>query len=162
MGAALSARFGHAHFDSDDFYWMPGDPAFTRKREVAQRRRVLGAALEEHRRWIISGSLVSWGDPFTARFELVVFLYVPREIRMARLREREVARFGTEALAPGGARHQQYQQFMSWAEKYDRAGIEQRSLRLHNRWLAKLSCPVLRLEGDLTTEERIASIERIS
>jgi adenylate kinase family enzyme len=158
LGAALGARFGYRHLDADDYYWIPTAPQFTCKREIEERRRLLGADLTTHPRWVLSGSLVSWGDPFIPRFEMVVFLYLPHDIRMARLRERELSRCGNEALAPGGHLHQHYVQFMSWAEKYDTAGDEQRSMHVHNRWLASLTCPVLRLEGDLTIEERVARL----
>jgi adenylate kinase family enzyme len=128
------------------------------KREVSGRQRLLGAAMNANPRWIVSGSLVSWGDPFIARFELVIFLFVPNEIRMARLRVREIERYGAAPLAPGGRQHEDYLEFMNWAEKYDTAGAEQRSLYLHNQWLAQMKCPVLRLDGDLTTAARIARI----
>jgi adenylate kinase family enzyme len=159
LGAAIAGRFGYAHLDADHYYWMPTDPPFTDKREVSERRRLLGLAMDAHPRWIVGGSLVSWGDPFIARFELVIFLYVPHDIRMARLRERELKRYGIAALAPGGGRqHEHYQEFMTWADGYDTAGDEQRSLYLHNRWLTRLPCPVVRLEGDLTTDDRVAKL----
>jgi adenylate kinase family enzyme len=158
LGAALAERFGYRHFDADSYYWIPTDPPFTTPREVEDRRRLLGADLKAHPRWALSGSLMVWGDPFMPLFDLVVFLYLPHDIRMARLRARESARFGAETIAPGGHLHQHHAEFMSWAEKYDTAGDEQRSLYLHNRWLASLTCPVLRIEGDLTLDERIARI----
>ena len=34
--------------------------------------------------WVISGSLLSWGLEVADRFDLVVFLYLDPEIRMAR------------------------------------------------------------------------------
>lgn len=30
-----------------------------------------------------------------------------------------------------------------------------RSLALHNEWLKQLKCPVIRIEGEQTTEERL-------
>jgi adenylate kinase family enzyme len=159
LGASLAERFGYRHFDADHYYWIPTEPPFTTPREVEERRRMLGADLNAHPRWVISGSLMAWGDPFIPLFDLVVFLYVPHDIRMERLIARESARFGSEAIAPGGRLHQHHFEFVSWAEKYDTAGDEQRSLVLHNRWLASLKRPVLRLEGDLTIEERLTRIE---
>lgn len=159
LGAALAKRFGHHHFDADNYYWIPTDQPFTTPREIEERRRMLGADLNANPRWVLSGSLVNWGDPFIPLFDLVIFLYVPHNIRIARLRAREMTRYGAETIAPDGRLHQHHTDFMTWAEKYDTAGDEQRSLILHNRWLASLACPVVRLEGDLTTEERLTRIE---
>ena len=44
---------------------------------------------------------------------------------------------------------------MEWAELYDHAGMEVRSKALHEEWLTTLTCPVLRIEGDYTVQERV-------
>ncbi len=139
LGATIAERWTYRHFDADHDYWIATGPPFTTPRDVSERRRILGADLNAHPRWVRSGSLINWGDPIIPLFDLVVFLYVPHNLRMARLREREIARFGAEALAPSGRLHQQHLEFMAYAERYDNAGDEQRSLHLHNRWLASLT-----------------------
>src|SRR5262245_15701293 len=95
LGAALAGRLECAQFDVDDFFWAPTDPPFVEKRPVAERLALLGERLTDER-WILSGSLVGWGDPLMLLFDLVVFVYTPSEIRMARLLEREAARYGRE------------------------------------------------------------------
>ena len=41
---------------------------------------------------MLSGSLCGWGDIYIPFFGLVVFLWIPHELRMGRLAAREVAR----------------------------------------------------------------------
>lgn len=108
---------------------------------------MLAAALDAHPRWVLSGSLCGWGDIFIPRFELVIFLLVLTEIRLARLTARERRRYGTEALAPGGALHASHVAFINWATVDDEGGDDMRSRRQHEQWLAALPCPSLRLEG---------------
>jgi hypothetical protein len=86
---------------------------------------------------------------------LVIFPGVPTEIRLARLKAREQRRFGTDALAPGGARHDAHIAFMDWAAAYDEGGLDMRSRQRHEQWLATLPCPCVRLEGALTPEEQL-------
>lgn len=50
---------------------------------------------------MLSGPLCGRGDPLIPEFDLVVFLVVPTEGRLARLRAREAARYGHAAIAPG-------------------------------------------------------------
>jgi hypothetical protein len=119
---------------------------------------LLGAALEALPRWVLSGSLCGWGDMFMPRFELVIFLVVPRALRLARLREREQRRYGADALAPGGVMHEAHVQFIEWAAAYDAGGEDMRSRQRHERWLAGLSCRVVRCEGVLTLEEHMAHL----
>ena len=48
---------------------------------------------------------------------------------------------------------------MEWAAGYDRPGNrETRSRLLHEEWLETLACPVLKLEGDLATRERLERV----
>jgi hypothetical protein len=77
----------------------------------------------------------------------VVFLYVPPEIRIPRILERETRRYGAE-IEPGGRMHAQSQDFLKWARGYDRDDFPGRSLRRHREWLERLPCPVLELDGD--------------
>jgi len=45
--------------------------------------------LTAHKSWVLSGSLCSWGDVAIPLFELVVYLWIPPEIRLERLRHKE-------------------------------------------------------------------------
>ncbi len=157
LGREVARRFGHAHLDTDDYYWEPTDPPFQRAREVPERQRRLDTALAAHARFVLSGSLFGWGDPFIPRFQLVVFLWIPHDARMARLRVRERERYGA-AIEPGGALHAHHREFMDWAAGYDTGGMDMRSRARHDAWLAALLVPVLRLEGERTTEAHIARI----
>jgi hypothetical protein len=119
---------------------------------------MLRADLEKPGGWALSGSLCGWGDPFIPLFDLVVFLYIPTDLRMERLRAREIARYGAEAIAPGGPMHGGSVEFLQWAASYDEFGLENRSLRMHAEWLATLPGPVLRLEGVATVEANLARV----
>lgn len=157
LGAALAARLGGAHLDTDNFFWEATDPPFTAKRPEAQRVALMEAALDGASSWVISGSLIGWGDVFVPRFDLVAFLHVPHEVRMARLMARERARYGPE-IEPGGAMHAQHLEFLAWAQAYEQPGFPGRSLARHRAWLAGLTCPVVEITGTPSLEE---SVERV-
>ena len=147
LGRALARERQCAYFDSDDYYWVPTQPPYRKKREPSERVRLLERDLGDA--WVLSGSLAGWGDPLIPRFALVVFLWVPKELRLARLRLREER----EDIPPDDR-----EEFLAWAAAYDEAGMEQRSRTLHEAWLATLACPVLRIEGDLTTQVRLRRV----
>jgi adenylate kinase family enzyme len=147
LGRVLARDLQCAHFDSDDYYWRPTRPPYRVKREPAERLRLLERELGDA--WVLSGSLVGWGDALIPRFTVVVFLWVPTELRLARLRRREER----ERVPPDDR-----EEFLAWAAAYDEAGMEQRSRTLHEAWLAGLACRVLRLEGDLGTVERLRRV----
>ncbi len=147
---------GWAHYDSDSYFWLPTTPRCLLKREPSLRDGQLLSDLRAHPDCVESGSLVNWDARIAALFDAVVFLTIPASIRMDRLRRREEMRF---ASCPGWSRAEflaQHREFLAWAERYETAGTEQRSRVTHERWLARLSCPVLCLDGDLPTVERLA------
>lgn len=154
LGRALSRELPHVHFDGDDYFWQE---KFTIQREPAERIRLLREDLEQQSKWIISGAVARWGDDLKSTFDLVIFLYVPQEIRLQRLRNRELERYGNEIL-PGGKMYTESQKFLEWASRYDTAGMEMRSKVLHEHWLSDLTCPVLRIEGEQTVDERTALV----
>ena len=158
LGRALAARLGCPHFDTDDFFWLPSDPPFRHIRGRAERQALLGGELARHPGWVLSGSLCGWGDAFIPLFGLVVFLWVPAEIRLSRLRERERCRYGA-AIAPGGPQHEAYEELMAWAARYDDGlDVPERCRQLHEQWLAALPCPVERFMDARSTEDYVARI----
>jgi adenylate kinase family enzyme len=155
LGRALAARLGCSHHDADDFFWLPTEPPYTDKRSVEERNSKLINTLRAGSDWVLSGSVDGWDSHSEILFELVVFLWVPTELRLARLQAREEVTFGKAAISPGGDQYEAYREFIDWAARYDIAGVEQRSRVRHEAWLAALACPVLRIEGDTTIDERI-------
>ena len=158
LGRAVAQRLASPHFDTDDIFWLPTDPPYCCKRDRIDRLRLLGELLGERRDWVLSGALEGWGDPLVGLFDLVVWLNVPAETRLARLTARERIRYGGGAIAPGGGQHSEYQAFLDWAASYDSAPQEVRSRTRHEAWLAGLPCPVLRLEGDRPTHNLVRDV----
>jgi adenylate kinase family enzyme len=155
LGAALAARLGCDHLDTDNFYWAPTNPAFQTSRPIPERLRLLEEAFDAAASgWVLSGSLDGWGDPLIPRFDRVIFLSAPPEVRLARLSERERRRLGP-AVDPGGALHAQHLDFLAYAAGYDTGvfsgQMTGRYRARHEAWLARLPCPVLRLDGAATT-----------
>jgi adenylate kinase family enzyme len=159
LAAALAATHGHRHLDTDHFYWLPTSPPYRQPRSRDSRLALLQHALAESSRWVLSGSLCGWGDVLIPEFELVVFLVVPTDVRLARLRARETERYGRDAIAPGGSLHDAHVEFLDWAGRYDTGGVEMRSRALHEAWLAGLPGRFLRLEGDRSVAEQLVRID---
>lgn len=151
LAKALSKELCSSHLDTDDYFWLT---KYTEIRELEERKDLLERDLKSHGNSILSGAVCGWGDNFNAYFDVVIFLWIPSLIRLERLEKREFQRYGEEIFA-GGSKHEQFKEFMEWAGLYDHAGLEVRSKALHDDWLKTLTCPVLRIEGDYTVQERI-------
>jgi len=158
LGEHLARKLACAHFDTDDFYWLPTDPPFQTKRDAPERIRMLTAALSGNDQFVLSGSFDGWGDPLIPFFTAVIFLDTPTEIRLARLRHREALRFGLQAIEPGDKFHDHHREFLDWAASYDHGGMAGRSRQRHEAWLARLDCPVIRARGDQPLEKLLDEV----
>jgi len=156
LGVALAHEIDGAHFDTDDFFWLPTDPPFTTKRPVEQRLSLLEAELTRDS-WVLSGSLMSWGDVLVPHFDLVVFLFVPPDVRLERIMQRERQRYGAD-IDPGGRMHENHKAFVDWARGYDTADSEGRSHVRHRAWIDNLPCPVVEITGVPTVEESVECV----
>jgi len=149
---------GVPHHDTDDYFWLPTSPPYSTKRPGPDRLRLMQDMFLPRDGWVLSGSLTVWGDALMPVFDLVVFLSAPTPVRLARLRERETRRYGKAALQPGGSRHEAANSFFDWASHYDEPNYDSRSRTTHETWLARLTCPVVRLDGEIPTAEQVVTI----
>jgi hypothetical protein len=90
---------------------------------------------------------MGWGADIEDAFDLIVFLLVPTDLRLLRLREREMRRFGRVDEA-----------FLQWAANYDAGTTEGRDLASHLAWLAARRAPLVTLDGDFSVEDAAARV----
>ncbi|MBR0838456.1 hypothetical protein JQ612_35095 [Bradyrhizobium manausense] len=147
LGRALAGRLALPHHDTDDYFWLPTVPPYQTTRPAADRLRLMREMFLPRLDWILSGTVTGWGDELVTLFDLVVFVSTPSKLRLQRLRAREAAHFGADAVAPGGWRHEETESFVEWASHYEAGDREGRSLPKDDAWLASLPCPVVRVDG---------------
>lgn len=146
LGAHLALALDVPHHDTDDYYWLPTSPPYREKRPAEARLALMQQMFLDRDGWVLSGSLISWGNPLIPLFDFVVLLTLPPDVRMARLRKREAGAYGTRIEA-GGDMAETHAAFMTWAEGYDDPDFESRSLHGHRAWCAALPCRHMELDS---------------
>ena len=115
------------------------------------------AAIANVERWVLSGSLLRWDDEVMGVFDLVVFLRIPQDARIARLLARERQRYGAK-IDPGGSQYESNRYFMAAAEGYETGEYPIQNLPNARAWLSRVPCPVLEIEGVVPLEESVARV----
>ncbi len=156
LGQQLSQRFNLPYYDTDSYHWVPTYPPFTIKRPAEERHLWLVNDLAKQNSWILGGTVYNWGNYYQSAFDVAVYLWVPPAIRLQRLHKREEAR---GQLTNAAATLAQSKFFLDWTAHYDEGDLPGRSRTKHIEWISKLTCPVIRIEGDTTTVERLQLIE---
>ncbi|MDA8437436.1 hypothetical protein GALL_379060 [mine drainage metagenome] len=148
LARAVADAWAVPHADADDYFWLPTDPPYLKKRPAPDRVELMEQVFLPREGWVLSGSMLGWGDAVVGRCDAVVFLTLDPVERMRRLEAREkVRRERDQADEPS------HEEFLTWARGYDDPSFEGRSRVAHQKWLATLTCPVLRLDSTLTRDE---------
>lgn len=142
LARALADHWSVPHADADDYFWVPTDPPYRVKRPAAERVALMEQVFAPREAWVLSGSMIGWGDAVLARAEAVVFLTLDPVERLRRLEARERLRAAGRA-ADATAR----EAFLNWARGYDDPSFTGRSRAHHEAWLRRLEVPVLRLDS---------------
>jgi adenylate kinase family enzyme len=148
LARALADHWSVPHADADDYFWVPTDPPYVEKRPEAERIELMRSVFVPREAWVLSGSMVGWGDSVVGLCDAVVFLTLDPAERLRRLNARETRRVeGQDVDVPA------WEAFLTWARGYDDPAFQGRSRVAHERWLRTLTQPVLRLDSALSREE---------
>jgi adenylate kinase family enzyme len=155
LGQALAGALAMPHHDADDYVWLPTPERFEKMRPEPDRLRLMEEMFLPSPAWVLSGSVIPWGESLGPLFDAVIFLRVPTPVRMERLRHREMLRHGPDALCASGPHHAAVTAFLNRAERYDDPHFDGTSLARHRAWLMGLKCPVLELDGTRPTDDLV-------
>jgi hypothetical protein len=148
LARAVASAWSAPHAEVDDYFWLPTDPPFTHKRPEPDRVPLMRQVFLPRESWVLSGSLVGWGNDVVAACDAVVFVTLEPAERLRRLEAREQVR-------RGGRPHDEdaWEAFTTWAAGYDDPTFDGRSRVMHEQWLAALTCPVLRVNSARPVDE---------
>ena len=150
LGRALAERIGWDFMDVEDFYFPAGQEnpyGVSRTREEAVS--LLREATKARPRFVYASVAGPRDDEVEARCALAVVLSTPKEVRLRRVEQRQIARFG-ERVLEGGDMFEQEAAFRAFVAKRSENEVEARA--------ARLACPVLRLDATRPIEESVALI----
>jgi adenylate kinase family enzyme len=153
LGRALATHWSVPHADADDYFWVPTDPPYVEKRPESDRLSLMRSVFVPREAWVLSGSMVGWGEAVIHECEAIVFLTLDPEERLRRLEEREVHRRAGRSFDPDA-----WEAFLDWARSYDDPAFEGRSRVAHEKWLADRAQPVLRLDSAANSEDLLEAV----
>lgn len=153
LGRALAESLGWRFIDNEDLYFPKNDPAYLYGHERTQEEveRLLLEKVRRDERFVFAAVRGNYGAQVLPYYRAAVLLEVPRQTRLARVRQRSLNKFGDRAL-PGGDLYEKEKAFYDLiaARPEDHAA----------RWLAGVGIPVLRVDGTRPVEENISVIRQ--
>lgn len=159
LGRYIRDKLGYFFMDTDDYFWQPTNPPYTKKRNADERLAMMKSDIEKADKVVISGSLVDWGDELIPLFTLAIRLKTDTDIRIERLRKREREHFGSR-IDIGGDMYKDHMEFLEWAAAYDNGDIDMRSKVKHDSWEKMLQCKKVTLYGNTDLEINLEIVKR--
>ena len=90
------------------------------------------------------------GDKINSLYDCVVYISAPVELRLSRIKNREVERFGARVL-PGGDMYKKQNEFHEFVKTRTTEKIE--------NWLKTISCKIIKLDGTKPVEYNVNKIK---
>ncbi|MDR0948105.1 MAG: hypothetical protein LBM69_01150 [Lachnospiraceae bacterium] len=149
VGAALAERLGYKHMDIEDYVFEPSDVTYANPRSHEECIRLMLADVEKYPKFVFSAVGGNFGEEITSRFALAVWLDVPHNVRMERIRQRTFNKFGDRILE-GGDLYEQEQKFFDF--------VANRSLSSVEQFANTLTCPVMKVDGTKAVHEIVDEI----
>ncbi len=122
LGKIVAQKLGYPYFDVDDYIWKqntdsPYTQMYTRDEKISR----LSNDIAPYEHFVMAGSMSSFHYAFDDKFEMMVFLYAEPDIRVQRVHNRAIARFG-ERVLEGGDMHESHMKFLEENRKYENDG----------------------------------------
>lgn len=129
---------------------MPSNPPYVSKQPAKQRIALMREVFMSRAAWVLSGSMLGWGEPVVAQCDAIVFLTLDPVERVRLLEEREGRRRAGRAYDRDA-----WQNFLDWATAYDNPAHSGRSRAGHDAWLRDVGKPVLHMDSSAPLDQLV-------
>ncbi len=152
LAGALAKELNFTHMDIEQYYFTSAQNPYASSRTKEEVERLLLEDIKKNPCFVFSAVYGNMTPEINENYTLVVYLDVPLDVRMKRIRQRAIDKFGDRVL-PGGDMYEQEEKFFAFAEKRTPEKIED--------WLKALSQKVIRLDGTKPIQENVELIKSL-
>ena len=138
--------------DIEQYYFKSTDNPYSSSRTREEVERLLLEDIRQNHCFVFSAVNGDMIPEINENYTIVVYLDIPLDIRMTRIRQRAIDNFGDRVM-PGGDMYEQEERFFAHAKKRTPEKIE--------NWLKTLSCKVIRLDGVKPIQENVEFIKSL-
>jgi dephospho-CoA kinase len=138
LGKCLAALLGCRYMDVEDYYFRPSDTTYANPLTKEEVNAAMQTDINAYGSFVLSSVYGDRGANINARYTHIVYIEVPKEIRLQRVKQRSFKLFGSRML-PGGDLYASEQKFFDM--------VECRSLDKLDAWVQQMKLPVMYVDG---------------
>lgn len=156
LGKLVADELGYPYFDVDDYIWRKDtEEPYTVMYSREEKIEGLKTAVSPYEHFVMAGSMSSFHYAFDNMFEMMVLLYVEPDIRVKRVHDRAIERFGNRVLE-GGDMYENHMKFLKHNRNYESDGSP--NLKEQKEWMNSLSCIKMELDGTRNPDFNVKSV----
>ncbi|MCL2407504.1 MAG: AAA family ATPase, partial [Defluviitaleaceae bacterium] len=148
-GRELARILGFKHIDIEDYAFLESEIPYSKPRPREEVVQLLQADITEYREFVFSTVMGNWGDIMPGYYKLAVRINAPYELRMKRIKQRSLDKYGERVLT-GGDMYEQERGFFEF--------VKTRPISKIDEWEKTLTCPIIEIDG---TESLRANVDYI-
>lgn len=141
LGSHLANLLGYKHMDAEDYCFEESEVPYTKPRAKEKVQDLLLDDINRQGQFIITAVNCDFGKAINAMYDYVIYLKVPLKVRLERLKQRSVNKFGSRVLK-GGDMYVKEQEFYNFAAF--------RTMDKTDAWLKSIKCPIICVDGTKT------------
>ncbi len=145
----LAGLLNYKRMDVEDYYFLDSDIPYSKSRTLEEVKQLMLDDIKIYRNYVFSSVGCNWGYEINSTYKLAVLLYAPLQVRLERIKQREITRFGNRVLE-GGDMYESQKQFYDMVASRSAEDIKQQAY--------SLSCPVLEINATLPVKEILGLI----
>lgn len=149
LGRELARILGFKHMDHEVYAFAESETPYLKERSCDEQIKLMLADIEESRGFVISAVTGDFGEEIESLYDLAVYIEAPLELRIERIKQREIDKFGGRVLE-GGDLFEQRQKFLDFVVTRPLSKIEQ--------WAKSFSCSVICVDGAEDYMKTVADI----
>ena len=154
LGKILAKKINYFHKDIEDYYFNDDSDYKYNKNKTKDKQTVIKLIEEDFEKYNNIVFTACKGDYgiINEKYDLAIYLKVPKEERIKRVKERSYKQF-QDRILPDGDLYLQEKKFWNYVKNRDENEIIE--------WFDKLQCEKIILDGTKTTEENANIIAKM-
>ena len=151
LGRELAKALGYKFIDVEDVSFRKGEADYIYDYPLPYDDVVcnLRDEISNCENFFFAAVKGNYGRDILLRYKYAIFVNTPRELRLQRIRDRSLGKFGDRIL-PGGDLYEKEQRFFDMVALRTEQEIEE--------WLASVKCDVMRVDGTKPVAENVKLI----
>ena len=151
IGSALAQTMQVKHLDVEDYYFDKTDILYTNQREKNEVINLMLDDINKRDCFILSGVTGNYGDKIVSMYKLAVFLSAPSDLRMERIQNRVLDKYGEIAMTDSDVK-KNTETFIEFAQTRDLSKIVE--------WADTLTCPIIYIDASKPIIDLVQEIKR--